>query len=395
MVDETTDVSTVEQASICVRYVRVDDDELDICEDFVGFCALSSTDAETTTSAIVDFTTTCGLDMSKLVGKGFDGAANMSGLVSGVSVRLQEMYPSARYFTHCRNHALNLAIVASCNKVLDIRNCMNALKEITLFFTYSAKRKHILRTFLKDDKEQDLLADTMPDDDDVNDSDCIPNRKYQGLPILSDTRWLSRVDSIDCLLKDFKAVCEATEEIRNVSTGKSASDADSFLKRMLSFEFLVSAIISRHVVAYTRPLTVALQQKSCDLYKAHRMAQRLITALQEDRTEENFSSLWNIITQIAGILNIEPAKKRNVASQHHRANTPVETIEAYYRVMNFYAFLDHTIAHLKTRFPEGLEGVLLATSFIPGKLSSLTTTVIAKIKEELDFILPSSSLEVK
>lgn len=117
MVDETTDVSTVEQASICVRYVM---DKLDICEEFLGFCALASTDSGTITSAIVDFSKSCGLDMSKLVGKGFDGAANMSGHVSGVSVRLEELYPNAKYFTHCRNHALNLAIVASCNQVPDI-----------------------------------------------------------------------------------------------------------------------------------------------------------------------------------------------------------------------------------------------------------------------------------
>jgi len=96
MVDETMDVSTTEQASICVRYV----------EEFLGFCALPSTDAGSITSAIVNFANTCGLDMTKLVGKGLDGAANMSGHVSGVSVRLKELYPNAKF--------------ASCNQVPDI-----------------------------------------------------------------------------------------------------------------------------------------------------------------------------------------------------------------------------------------------------------------------------------
>ena len=40
----------------------------------------------------------------------------------------------------------------------------------------------------------------------------------------------------------------------------------------MSFEFIVSAVISRHVLGYTRLLTVALQAKNCDLHKAHRMA---------------------------------------------------------------------------------------------------------------------------
>ena len=42
----------------------------------------------------------------------FDGAANMSGRISGVAARLEQLYPNAKYLTHCRNHALNLVIVA-------------------------------------------------------------------------------------------------------------------------------------------------------------------------------------------------------------------------------------------------------------------------------------------
>ena len=261
MVDEATDASTTEQMSTCVRYVHVsDDNELEIREQFIGFCSVPSTDSETLTSAIVNFLTSKGLDMKKLVGK---GAANMSGCVSGVSARLTELYLNAKYFTHCRNHALNLAIVASCKECPDIRNFMDTFKQLTLFFGYSAKRKNILLKHLKDSEVQkDLLADS------IEDEDLVPDRHYRGLPTLSDTRWLTRVDSIDCLIKHFEAICEAVEEIRDSSKGQSASDAESYLKRILTFEFLASAVVSRHILAYTRPLTVALQAKKCDLLKA-------------------------------------------------------------------------------------------------------------------------------
>ncbi len=93
---------------------------------------------------------------------------------------------------------------------------MSAFKELTFFFSYSPKRKHILKQHLKlECVQRDLLADT----EDGNE------RKYQGLPTLSDTRWLSRVDSIDCLLKNYPSVCEALEAVRDASTGQSASDA--------------------------------------------------------------------------------------------------------------------------------------------------------------------------
>ena len=114
--------------------------------------------------------------------------------------------------------------------------------------------------------------------------------KYRGLPVLSETRWLARVDSIDCLLRNYRAVCEAVEAMRDSSSSQSAYDADSYLNH-LSFEFFVSAVICRHVLGFTRPLTVALQAKDCDLYEAHKMAQRLIKTLEKEREADKFAKL--------------------------------------------------------------------------------------------------------
>lgn len=282
---------------MCIRYVRKNS----LREEFLGFSSVSIANAEAITSATVGLASGVGLNMAKLVGKGFDGASTMSGHVSGVSARLQQLYPNAKYFTHCRNHALNLVIIAGCNSVPDVRNFMDTFKELTLFFNYSAKRKYILVDHFKSSSTQEaLLADCVEDEP-------LPYRKFQEIPVLSDTRWLSRVDSIDCLVRNYRTVCEAVQAIRDGSTGQSARDADSFLKRLLCFEFLVSAIICRYVLAYTRPLTIALQAKDCDVYKAHRMAQRLVASIESERTTDKFQQLWQEILMISTDLYIEPS----------------------------------------------------------------------------------------
>ncbi|WAR25217.1 hypothetical protein MAR_010921, partial [Mya arenaria] len=56
------------------------------------------------------------------------------------------------------NPLSKLVIVPSCTNVPEIRNFMNAFKELTLFFGYSAKRKDKLKTFLTKDMS-DLLAE--------------------------------------------------------------------------------------------------------------------------------------------------------------------------------------------------------------------------------------------
>ena len=49
-------------------------------------------------------------------------------------------------------------------------------------------------------------------------------------------------------------MCKAVQEVRDKSSGQNASDADSYIKRLMAFKFLISAVICQHVLQYTRPL---------------------------------------------------------------------------------------------------------------------------------------------
>ena len=120
------------------------------------------------------------------------------------------------------------------------------------------------------------------------------------------------------------------------------------------------------------------------------MTQHLVKTLEGERESAKFHVLWQRITNIATIMNMEPAR-RTVARQQHRANVPVEDVEAHYRVAYFYAFLDHTLNHLKTMFSEELEGALLATYLIPSNLKDLCDETVTKLKEEFQSVLPYPS----
>ena len=105
------------------------------------------------------------------------------------------------------------------------------------------------------------------------------------------------------------------------------------------------------------------------------------------------TSLWETIIEISSNLEIEPAKKRTVRIQRNRANPPVDDIESHYRIAYYFAFLDHTVAHLKTRFPPELEGALLATYMylLPSNSAKLSDETSARIKSEFEEFLPQPS----
>ena len=103
-----------------------------------------------------------------------------------------------------------------------------------------------------------------------------------------------------------------------------------------------------------------------------------------------------MVIRISTYLAIEPSRKRSVKRQQNRTFLPVTDIESYYRVSYYFAFLDHTLSHLKTRFPPELEGALLATSLLPGNVNNISKETIADIKAEYAaHLLTHQALKVK
>ena len=143
LADETTDVSTTEQLSICVRFVDTSGSQVKLREDFLGFIAVTSTTGESIAEVILSALEKWGLDIDLLRGQGYDRASNMSGKFKGVQAVIKNCVPSAVYL-HCRAHSLNLAVVHSCDNS-HVRNMFSIVQKVAVFFGESAKRNHVFK----------------------------------------------------------------------------------------------------------------------------------------------------------------------------------------------------------------------------------------------------------
>lgn len=61
MADECTDIATIEQMSICIRFV---DDKPEVGEAILGFVKLDCTDAESISTSLLSFLKSCNLDLT-------------------------------------------------------------------------------------------------------------------------------------------------------------------------------------------------------------------------------------------------------------------------------------------------------------------------------------------
>lgn len=139
MADETTDVSTKEQLTICVRYICDEAGKgLILKEDFIGFSLIHDMTGLGISTAILSRLRDVGLDLTYIRGQSYDGASSMCSDFVGVKTRILAQYPLAIY-TYCSNHCLNLVVSQAC-KGKHIRNMIGTIKEITSFFSRSSKR---------------------------------------------------------------------------------------------------------------------------------------------------------------------------------------------------------------------------------------------------------------
>lgn len=142
LADETTDISGIEQFSLCVRYIDEVDDTLTLREDFLKFVPVDDVTGKGLSEAIINNCNELGIDLNYLRGQGYDGARTMSGEFRGCATRILQQYPNAIY-VHCANHSLNLAVGDVCGTPV-IRNSLGTMNEIIGFFRNSAQRQTYL-----------------------------------------------------------------------------------------------------------------------------------------------------------------------------------------------------------------------------------------------------------
>ncbi|XP_060855369.1 uncharacterized protein LOC132933049 [Metopolophium dirhodum] len=128
--DETTDVSAQFQMSIIFRYILSNGTPV---ERFWGFFNPSGHDAKSLSECIKYNLKEVTENHDKLISQSYDGAAVMSGRLSGVQKLIKDEYKNA-HFVHCYAHQLNLILSQATMHNRDVRIFFSNLTDVTNFF---------------------------------------------------------------------------------------------------------------------------------------------------------------------------------------------------------------------------------------------------------------------
>lgn len=295
MADECTDVSTLEQMSMCFRFVdEIRRHQPEIREEFVGFVKLQKTDADTIYKEIMEFIRDCNLDVTNLRGQGYDGASVMAGNVTGVATQILRQQPKAMY-CHCRAHNLNLIVSSTCKQVPEIRNLFDTLRTLTWFLGASAKRKEILKKYLMSDDISRLFvgenADLPEEEQEEADKMVIGSAKQQ-VPKMCETRMSACLATVSSVIAKYKAIHLTLNDISIESSQTEVrNNALSYYRLMQSSTFIVSLVVAQFVLSFSHPLCLSLQKVSCDV-KAYRNAKLCKETISKQGSVTKFKEVW-------------------------------------------------------------------------------------------------------
>ncbi len=352
LADETTDTAVMEQLAIAVRYIKQEANGYSLREDFLGFVHAKSLKGQDLAQLLLESLQTWGIEIQRMRGQGYDGAANMSGRHNGVQAVIASQIPGAVY-VHCQAHCLNLALVHASKEAI-AKNIMSTVQEIAFAFKYSAKRMLALRESL--DANQDVL------------------RERKKLVELCETRWAARALALTTFRKAFAIIVEALTDLEEDGDSKARQLRCSILK----FDFIVGLVSLEALLLYSVPLSDILQRADLCLIQAADEAETLLNILNNMREDVRWNELYQEACDLAATFDIPPTAPRVAGRQMLRMNVPAPDSNTYWKRNLYLPFLDHLINEITVRVLNP-KPRMLAQYLLPRQLHQLNSGMEAVV----------------
>lgn len=137
LVDESTDISCRKDLCICIRYFSVKNAA--VMSALLGIVEVISTTADALYETIKEFLENLGLDLTKMVGLGTDGASNLCGVNCSLFTKLRQHSPHL-ILVRCVCHSLHLCAQAAFKELPS--NLEYLLRESYSWFSHSPNRRY-------------------------------------------------------------------------------------------------------------------------------------------------------------------------------------------------------------------------------------------------------------
>lgn len=346
ILDCTPDISHQEQMSVVVRIVTLTPPE--IKEHFLGFLPAPDATGLGLSSLILIKLEELGISFQDCRGQSYDNGSNMKGKNKGVQARLIEKNRRALYVP-CGTHTLNLMVADSAKQSTDAISFFGVVQKLYTLFSAAPQRWAILKQHVN-----------------------ITLKSW------SETRWESRIKSIEPLRYQTDKVREALTEVREKANDPAARiEAQSLAEEIGSFRFQICTVVWFDILSKINITSKLLQSPKMQLDVAVDLIDKTKTSLKQYRFT-GFSDAQTTAREVCENMNVEAELKqkrlRNTKKQFSYEARDETVTDALKRMeMTFFnVVVDTAIQSLEDRFTSLRDvrdkfGVLLSFSDMDDK----------------------------
>ncbi|XP_078401146.1 52 kDa repressor of the inhibitor of the protein kinase-like isoform X2 [Cetorhinus maximus] len=351
--DEVINVAGLDHVSLLIRFV----DESDcLRQEFVGFipCEL---DGEFLASRIHEtLTEKWGLNMYYCRGQAYNGSGTMSYKKRVVVASILQQCPKA-LCTPCSSYPLNIWIAKS-SLIFGINMVLSLMENIVSFFGLSPQLQKVF------DVGIDGIYQTNEE-------------KAKELKKLFQINWYERHDTFEILADLYEVLVTCLDEISYDTCGRwnaeIATQASMLSSTMRDFEIVVSLMVLKNVLSYTRAFGKNLQGQASDTYFASSTLTAVLHSLNEMRDNiDVYHEFWlEEATNLSIKMGIELKLPWRCRRQPQSEEVSEETPENYYKEAITAPFLDHIILEIEDMFSEQQLKALKCLSLVPSVMAQL------------------------
>ncbi|XP_043928766.1 52 kDa repressor of the inhibitor of the protein kinase [Protopterus annectens] len=351
--DEVVEIADEEYLPVFIRFV---DEANNLREEFIGFLPYEY-DTETMAVKLQNtITEKWSLSMEYCRGQAYACSTRVAYNMKTVASRLLEKYPQA-VCTLCSSCALNIWLAKSI-PVPGVTVVLETMEELFIFFRQSA----LLQSEL--DNVITVLFQSSEE-------------KVAELKEVYRTRWSERHDAFEILVELLQAMVMYLDEVCNDISfrwSKAITNQAFVLSQILTdFDFIVTVVVLKNTLSFTRAFGKNLQGQTSDVYFAAGSLTAVLHSLNEViENVEVYHEFWfEEATDLATRLDIQVKLPGRYRRAQQGAVDSETTPECYYRAAVTVPTVTHIIQELKDIFSESYLKALKCLSLVPSVMGQL------------------------
>ena len=325
ILDESTDISVLEQLSFSVRVVG---DDLQAEEIWCGFYEVNDVTAANIFKVLKDVLQRFSLNIKHCRGQGYDGASNMAGKFGGVQALMLAEEQRALY-VHCFAHSLNLVVQHALKSEKSMRDTMSMVGNMVTFVRDSPKRLHWFK---------EIAAEM---------EDC--GHTQGNIKSWCPTRWNMRAASLSGICQNYRALLEFFNEVDNQDSSEVGVVAHGFVTRLLKFETFFSVELLRLIFQTVDRASVVLQGVQLHFSEAKELIVTMKNALQGLKTEERFDNFWKACEAVALKNGIDDAEMPRQRKRSVEGTPEASSVKDFFQG-KYIAYLDVVVESIMKQF---------------------------------------------